>query len=81
MVENNSFFAVPTGQEIHDAIRQMNPNSALGLESFTGHFFSTCWDVIKEEVIAFVDDFFKGGYIPQEITTTTLVLIPKVMDA
>lgn len=37
--------------------------------------------MIKADVVDFVVDFFKGGYLPRSITDTTLVLLPKTHEA
>lgn len=37
--------------------------------------------MIKTDLCAFVQDFFQGAYISKEISSTTLVLLPKVEHA
>lgn len=56
----------------------MNRNSSPGKDGFTSHFYLKCWDIICDDVMAFVLDFFKGAYIPKDIGVSTLVLIPKI---
>lgn len=58
----------------------MNPDSSTGDDGFTGNFYRACWDIIKEDLCAFIMDFFKGAYIPQEVSATTLILIPKTNE-
>lgn len=59
----------------------MNPCSAPRKDGFTGHFYRSCWDNIKDDLLEMVIDFFKGGYLPSDVTDTKLILIPKVDHA
>ena len=56
----------------------MNGESAVGLDGFTGKFFTFAWDVVTEDVYKAVLSFFCGAELPRSITATTIVLIPKV---
>jgi hypothetical protein len=47
-----------TAEEIWHAIRQMPQSKALGTDGFTGHFFRTCWQTIKADVIQAVNSFY-----------------------
>lgn len=59
------------------AIKHLSPSSSPETDGFTGYFYQLCWDIIKGDVVAFVIDFFKGAYLPRDISITTLVLLPK----
>jgi hypothetical protein len=45
-------------KEIKDALDEMNPNSALGLDGLTVAFYKAFWEEIKEHVIEMFDEFF-----------------------
>lgn len=79
--ENMEFCRIPKEEEILAIIKEMNANGAPGNDGFTGHFFSACWDVIKTDLGNFIQDFFQGSYIPKEISSITLALLPKVEHA
>lgn len=79
--DNLDFCKIPDEMEVLSAIKLMNANSAPGNDGYTGHFYIACWEIIKTDVCAFVKDFFLGAYIPKEVNSTTLVLIPKVEHA
>lgn len=78
---NYVFFTIPSNEEILDAIKYMNPSSSPGNDGFTSHFYSSCLDIIQDDICAFIRDFFQGAYVPKGITSTTLILIPKSQEA
>ncbi|KAJ6684500.1 RETROTRANSPOSON UNCLASSIFIED-LIKE PROTEIN [Salix purpurea] len=41
-------------------------------------FYQHCWDIIGEDLVEAVVDFFNRGVIPKGVSSTTIVLIPKV---
>ncbi|XP_041003911.1 uncharacterized protein LOC121249264 [Juglans microcarpa x Juglans regia] len=47
-------------------------------DGFGSGFYKVCWDIVQEDVMMAVHDFFRGGIIPREFTAMSLVLIPKV---
>lgn len=63
-----------------EAVQGLNAASAPGVDGFTGTFYVTCWSIINNDVVAAIQDFFKGADIPKSISSTTLVLIPKVQS-
>lgn len=79
--ENTEFIIIPESDEIWNAIKQLNPLSASGNDGFIGYFFIHYWEVIKMDVMEFVVDFFKGGYLPRSIMDTMLILLPKTQYA
>lgn len=79
--DNNSFYALRLNEEILHAIKSMNHWSSPGNDGFTGHFYIACWDIIQDDLCAFIWDFFNGADIPRDISSTTLILIPKTQEA
>lgn len=80
-LENLEFCQLPSMEEIWEATQALNPNSAPSSDGFSGHFYTKCWTIIKADLNDMIDDYFKGGYLTQEITDTKLVLVPKKRDA
>lgn len=76
--DNKFFLASPTHDEVREAIKDMNLASSLGSDGVTGFFYTACWDIIQRDLCAFVLDYFKGAYIPDEISAKTLILLPKL---
>lgn len=69
--ENEGLTAIPSTQEVRDAVVSLNPDSAPGVDGFTGNFFC-------EDFMAMVQGFFMGDYLMRQASSTLVVLIPKV---
>jgi hypothetical protein len=74
---NNKLTMLPSSEEIKNAVFSLNKNSAPGPDGFGAIFFQTFWDIIKNDVINAVLQFFKSGWILPSFNSNTLVLIPK----
>lgn len=79
--DNAMFSEVLDYEEIKAAINSMNPSSAPGQDGFTRYFYIHCWDIVKTDLKAMIEDFFKGGYLHNQISDTTSILIPKKDEA
>jgi hypothetical protein len=66
-----------TEQEISDVMFQMGPLKAPGPNGFPAMFYQRNWSVVKQDVIASIQDFFVHGSLPAVINHTAIVLIPK----
>lgn len=75
--QNELLVAMPTEEEIKQAIFDLNGESASGPYGFTEQFYQSCWNIIKEDLCNMVKAFFVGQELPRYITHTNLVLIPK----
>ena len=49
-----------------------------GPDGFPARFLQRNWDVLRDEVIAAMKDFFATGIMPSGVNETAIVLIPKV---
>ncbi|EOY17513.1 Uncharacterized protein TCM_036737 [Theobroma cacao] len=79
--DNGFLCAEPTLQEVKEAVFGIDPESAAGPDGFSSHFYQQCWDIIAHDLFEAVKEFFHGADIPQGMTSTTLVLIPKTTSA
>ncbi|XP_059289249.1 uncharacterized protein LOC132042737 [Lycium ferocissimum] len=58
----------------------LSPNSAASPDGFNGFFFQSRWQIIKSDLINFVQSFYCGKRLTKYFTHTCLVLIPKVEE-
>jgi hypothetical protein len=65
-------------EEIGDALFQIGPLKAPGVDGFPARFYQRNWSMLKAEVINAVKLFFATGSIPEGVNETAIVLIPKI---
>ncbi|RVW46326.1 LINE-1 reverse transcriptase-like [Vitis vinifera] len=66
-----------TMEEIHAALMGMNGDKAPGPDGFTGAFWQTCWEFVKEDIMDLFKEFYVQKSFEKSLNTTFLVLIPK----
>ena len=76
--ENKTLEEVSSMEEVRRVVFAMDGESAAGLDGFMGKFFTFSWDVIAQDVYNVALSFFYGAELPKFITSTSIVLIPKV---
>ncbi|VFQ87964.1 unnamed protein product [Cuscuta campestris] len=77
-VDDNSLLTqLPNEKEVKDAIWNLDPLSAAGPDGFTGEFYKNCWDIIKEDVVKAVQEFFLGIPTPKSLNECSIIMIPK----
>ncbi|XP_075078217.1 uncharacterized protein LOC142164292 [Nicotiana tabacum] len=74
--QHERLMALPSNEEVKRAIIGLNGDSAGGPDGFTGAFYQTCWEIIKEDVVRMVKAFFCGHQLPKSVTHKNLVLLP-----
>ena len=72
---------LPTIEEIHEVVFEMDIQSSPGPDGFGAGFFQSYWDIIKDDLIMAIQDFFQGMEQPKSWSHTLLVLIAKVKGA
>ncbi|PKU62204.1 integrator complex subunit 11 [Dendrobium catenatum] len=68
---------------LHDNFNMVLENNwaTAGPDGFTTKFFQKSWDIVKEDVIFAVQDFFRGNPYPKFFSSSNIVLIPKIDGA
>ncbi|RVW17209.1 putative mitochondrial protein [Vitis vinifera] len=61
-----------TMEEIHSALMDMNGDKAPGPDGFTGAFWQTCWEFVKEEIMDLFKEFFVQKSFAKSLNTTFL---------
>lgn len=72
---------LPSHQEIKAAIFALNKDSAPGPDGFGAFFFQTYWDIIKEDVVKAVLEFFTTSWILPGFNSNIIALLPKIPNA
>eukprot|EP00253_Pinus_taeda_P020601 PITA_20601 len=76
--EDNSALTQPiTEEEIIKVIWSMDSDKAPGPDKFTIHFYKTCWEIIKEDLLKMIKGFMKKAKVGGGTNSTYLALIPK----
>ncbi|XP_020266328.1 uncharacterized protein LOC109841800 [Asparagus officinalis] len=68
-------------KEIRNALFQMNADKAPGPDGFNAYFYQQNWDIIKDDVVLAVQNFFSSGSLLKQINHTFLTLVPKSKEA
>ena len=66
--------------EVDEALKQMDPLKAPGLDGLPPLFFQKFWSTIREDVSQAVTNCLNTGSIPATINRTFITLIPKVKN-
>ncbi|XP_071904291.1 uncharacterized protein [Coffea arabica] len=56
----------------------MDIDSALGLDGFGASFYQFCWDIVKQDLLSAVHDYFRVMEQPRGFSSSLIVLLPKV---
>lgn len=75
--QNEKLKAIPSAEEIKEALFSIHPEKAPGPDGFSACFFQSNWEVVGRDIIQEVQDFFKSGNMPRTINETHVRLIPK----
>lgn len=64
-------------EEIKEAVWSCDSSKSPGPDGFTFGFIKDFWEVMKEEVVAFVQEFHRNGRLVRGLNAAFIVLIPK----
>lgn len=79
--DNDLLQRLPTLEELKEVVFSLSEDSAPGPDGFGAGFYHACWNIICNDLLAAVCDFFKGANLPRGYTSTLIVLLPKVEGA
>lgn len=73
--------ALPTQLEIKAIFFKLNPNKAPGPDGLTSGFFKGAWDIVGDETVRTIQQFFSSSFLPASANATILTLVPKFPGA
>ncbi|KAL8502961.1 hypothetical protein ACS0TY_021910 [Phlomoides rotata] len=80
--ENNiELTAIPSEEEIHDAVFRLDEINSPSRDDFVGIFYRVCWNIIYVDIVVAVQFFFTTMVILHRINVKFVALIPKTHDA
>ncbi|GKV49874.1 hypothetical protein SLEP1_g56597 [Rubroshorea leprosula] len=77
-VDNRQLIEAFTAEEIKAAIWECDSSKAPGPDGFNFRFVKSEWEVIKEDVIDFLQEFHKNSKMVRGLNSSFIVLVPKV---
>ncbi|KAK3187757.1 hypothetical protein Dsin_027318 [Dipteronia sinensis] len=76
--EERDFLERPfTIEEVQEAVSSCDGNKAPGQDGMNLNFIKANWEVIQEDFLRFIHEFYKEGAIVEELNKTFIALIPK----
>lgn len=77
--EDNQMLIITSEEdEIKHVVFNMSIDSFAGPDDYNGKFFQSCWTIIKNNIIGFVHDFFRGKILMKFYSHVCLALILKL---
>lgn len=70
-----------TAEEVKKVVFSMATEKSPGPDGYTSEFFKASWGITGGDFVTAVKSFFDTGFLPKEINSTILALIPKKNDA
>ncbi|XP_062102834.1 uncharacterized protein LOC133812999 [Humulus lupulus] len=67
-------------EEVRQALFQMHPDKSPGPDGFSPGFYQKFWDIVGEDIISMVQEFFTTSTFLNHLLETNIVLIPKKSD-
>ncbi|XP_042969076.1 uncharacterized protein LOC122301760 [Carya illinoinensis] len=71
-------YLLPSIQEVKVAMFSIPVDSSPGPDGFGSGFYRACWDIVEDDVVAVVRDFFIGNSMPRFYSASYIALIPKM---
>lgn len=67
-------------KEVKAALFNMYPDKSPGPDEMTPGFYQKCQNIVKEDVVTMVQQFFESGSIDDHLRGTNIALIPKKLN-
>ena len=77
---NSALTTAYSQEEVKKALFMMHPDKSPGPDGFTAAFYQRHWELIGNDISTAVLAFLNGGDMTDVVSSTILVLIPKVRN-
>ena len=67
-------------EEIRKAVWDCDSEKSPGPDGLNFKFIKQFWQILKPDVLRFIDEFHANGVIPRGANASFITLIPKVSD-
>ncbi|GKF18807.1 putative RNA-directed DNA polymerase, eukaryota, reverse transcriptase zinc-binding domain protein [Tanacetum coccineum] len=67
-----------SSQEVKEALFFMGDDKSLGPDGYSAVFFKEAWDIVADDVIMAIQEFFTNDILLKELNHTIIALVPKV---
>ena len=74
---NQRLLRMATEEEVRQALFMMHPEKAPGPDGMTALFFQHAWHIIKDDLVAMVNNFLVTGEMDSRLNVTNICMIPK----
>lgn len=64
-------------EEIEEIISLGDTNKSQGSDGYNLGVFKSCWEILKNDVVSFINEFHGNAKVPKYVTAYFLALIPK----
>uniref|UniRef100_A0A803QPG7 Reverse transcriptase domain-containing protein n=1 Tax=Cannabis sativa TaxID=3483 RepID=A0A803QPG7_CANSA len=79
--ENTMLKGIPSPEEVWNAVATMHPLKAPGPDGMPGFFYRRYWEIVGNDVLRMVQNFFSTGTLEKQLNYTFICLIPKEENA
>ncbi|CAJ2637088.1 unnamed protein product [Trifolium pratense] len=75
--DNLLLLAPFTLEEVREVVWSSDGNKCPGPDGFNFNFLTTCWEIVKFDIMDFFSEFYNKSSLPKAITASFIALIPK----
>ncbi|KAF7812326.1 reverse transcriptase [Senna tora] len=69
--------SVPTPKEVKEALWDLKPFNAAGIDGFQPGFFQNCWSFLEKDLVYEIQNAFLRNSIPEDRNKTMICFVPK----
>ncbi|XP_026378811.1 uncharacterized protein LOC113273280 [Papaver somniferum] len=72
---------IPEEEDIKKIIFEMDPESTRGPDGFSGIFYRSCWEILKQDLVESIQYCWRRKFISKGMNSSFLFLLPKTQVA